>query len=80
MVRRAGGCGALYPVSLSLEGGPPRVFTLQLAWESHSQEPATIGATMQAVGEQVRALQGREGPPTVAWHARRIAAAPRLVP
>ncbi|KAL4437094.1 hypothetical protein ABPG75_004233 [Micractinium tetrahymenae] len=58
-----GGCGALYPVSHSLEGGPPRVFTLQLVWESHSQEPAAIGATMRAVGEQVNLSQLYEGVP-----------------
>ncbi len=60
----AGGCGALYPVSHSLEGAPPRVFTLQLAWESHSEEPSAIAATMRAVGEQVRS-EGRLG-----WRAR----------
>ncbi|KAL4424466.1 hypothetical protein ABPG77_006404 [Micractinium sp. CCAP 211/92] len=58
-----GGCGALYPVSHSLEGAPPRVFTLQLAWESHSEEPSAIAATMRAVGEQVDLRQLYEGVP-----------------
>jgi len=40
-------------VSHSLPQGLPRVFTLQLVWESHNQEPAAIGATMRAVGEEV---------------------------
>lgn len=50
----AGGCGALWPVSQQLqEGAPPRIFTLQLVWESHNQEPSAIGATLRAVGETV---------------------------
>ena len=31
----------------------PRVFTLQLAWESHNEEPANIAATLAAVSERV---------------------------
>jgi hypothetical protein len=41
-------------VRQELEGEPPRVFTLQLVWESHEEEPATIGATLKALAEQVR--------------------------
>jgi hypothetical protein len=40
-------------VRQELEGEPPRVFTLQLVWESHEEEPAAIGATLRAVAEQV---------------------------
>lgn len=32
----------------------PRMFALQLAWESLKEEPADIAATLAAIGEQVR--------------------------
>lgn len=32
----------------------PRVFTLQLAWQSHHEEPAAIAATLASVDERVR--------------------------
>ena len=50
----AGGCGASWPVTQTLDGPPPSVFTLQLVWESHEEEPGPIAATMRAVGEEVR--------------------------
>ncbi len=34
---------------------PPRVFTLQLAWESQREEPGNIAATLAALSERVRA-------------------------
>jgi hypothetical protein len=40
-------------VRQELEGEPPRVFTLQLVWESHEEEPASIGATLRAITDQV---------------------------
>ena len=40
------GCGKQQPVQLTLHR-PPRVFTVQLAWESNREEPADIRATMQ---------------------------------
>ncbi len=49
----AGGCNVLLPVVHGL-GAPPRVFTLQLAWESHHEEPQHIAATLAAVDERVR--------------------------
>jgi hypothetical protein len=50
----AGGCGTMHPVRQVLEGGLPRVFTVQLVWESQREDPATIGCTLRAVGEEVR--------------------------
>jgi hypothetical protein len=49
----AGGCGVWNPVSHTLRGLPPRVFTLQLAWESQAEEPEAIAGTMRAVRERV---------------------------
>ncbi len=40
-------------MSLDLEAKLPHVFTLQLVWDSHSQEPDAIAGTMRAVGEEV---------------------------
>ena len=48
----AGGCDARNPV-VHVLGRPPRVFTLQLAWESHREEPGDIAATLAAVDERV---------------------------
>ena len=50
----AGGCGALSPITHTLDRAP-RVFTLQLAWESQQQEPVDIAATLAGVQEQVGA-------------------------
>ena len=47
-----GGCGAPNAMYHFLQH-PPRVFTLQLAWESHSEPPESIAATLAAVDEQV---------------------------
>ena len=49
------GCGALNPVNHFLESAP-RVFTLQLAWESHSEQPADIAVTLAAIDEEVGLL------------------------
>ena len=51
----AGGCGKKHPVTVSLDvdEAPPGIFTLQLTWESDREEPADIGATLSAVGEEV---------------------------
>lgn len=47
-----GGCGARLPVVHALERAP-RVFMLQLAWQSQREEAADIAATLSAVGETV---------------------------
>ena len=47
-----GGCNRRAPVTLALERAP-RVFTLQLAWESNREEPRDIRATMQQVHAEV---------------------------
>jgi hypothetical protein len=49
----AGGCGAKLAAIHHLERAPPRVFTLQLAWESQQESPAHIAATLAAVTERV---------------------------
>jgi hypothetical protein len=49
-----GGCGAWNPVSHFLDRAP-RVFTLQLAWESQREESADIAATLAAVEDSVSA-------------------------
>ncbi len=49
----AGGCNTRNPVVHVLERAP-RVFTLQLAWESQREEAGDIAATLAAVDEQVR--------------------------
>ena len=46
-----GGCGTLNPVQCFLEGVPPPVFTLQLAWESHNESTEAISEVMDAVQE-----------------------------
>ena len=46
------GCGTLNPVNHFLQSAP-RVFTLQLTWESHTEQPADIAATLAAIDEQV---------------------------
>ena len=48
----AGGCNVLLPVVHALVSAP-RVFTLQLAWESHQEQPHNIAATLAAVDERV---------------------------
>lgn len=50
-----GGCGRLWPVSQALAAPPPRVFTLQLVWESHEVEPAGIASALRAVRDEVGA-------------------------
>ncbi|KAL4450742.1 hypothetical protein ABPG77_001098 [Micractinium sp. CCAP 211/92] len=47
-----GGCGRPCPVNYLLQHAP-RVFTLQLAWESHSEQPADIAATLAAIDEEI---------------------------
>ena len=46
-----GGCGTLNPVQCFLEGMPPPMFTLQLAWESHNESTEAISEVMDAVQE-----------------------------
>ena len=58
-----GGCGAPSPPTHVLQGHPPRVFSLQLAWETSQVAPADISATLAAVedsldlGELYRGLE-----------------------
>ncbi len=47
-----GGCGELNPTTYFLDS-TPRVFTLQLAWESQREEAGVIAATLAGVQEQV---------------------------
>ncbi|KAL4450739.1 hypothetical protein ABPG77_001095 [Micractinium sp. CCAP 211/92] len=47
-----GGCGMPNSVNHFLERAP-RVFTLQLTWESHSEQPADIAATLAAIDEEI---------------------------
>ncbi len=48
-----GGCGLKNSVRHKLLR-PPRVFTLQLGWQSQQEEPHSIAATLAAVDEMVR--------------------------
>ena len=50
---RAEGCGKANTVERYLAGTPPRVFSLQLAWERQDESPADIAATMDAISETV---------------------------
>ncbi|KAL4450736.1 hypothetical protein ABPG77_001092 [Micractinium sp. CCAP 211/92] len=50
--RDLGGCGAKNCVSCSLTSAP-RVFTVQLAWESHREEAHSVAATLANIDEQV---------------------------
>lgn len=45
------GCGRLNPIQRFLEGVPPPVFTLQLAWESHAESAEAITEVLDAVQE-----------------------------
>lgn len=47
-----GGCGALNSVNHFLQHAP-RVFTLQVAWESHNEQPEAIAATLEALDVEV---------------------------
>ena len=51
-VRCAGGCGQRQAVAHVLEEAP-RVFTLQLGWESCQEDSADIASTMQALAGEV---------------------------
>ena len=53
LLQCAGGCNAALPVVHALLEPAPRVFTLQLAWESQHEEPAGIAAALAAVDEWV---------------------------
>ena len=46
-----GGCGRLTPIQRFLEGEPPPVFTLQLAWESHAESTEAITEVLDAIQE-----------------------------
>ena len=48
-----GGCGRLNHTQHFMEGAPPAVFTLQLAWESQREDGATIADTLDALEETV---------------------------
>ncbi len=50
---RTGGCGRLNHTQHFMEGAPPAVFTLQLAWESQREDGATIADTLDALEETV---------------------------
>ena len=50
-----GGCGTLNRVNQFLQR-PPRVFSMQLAWESAAEDPADIAATMELVNERVSSV------------------------
>ncbi len=49
-----GGCGRRCAILHFLEGAPPAVFTLQLAWESQRESAEAIRDTLAAV-QEVRA-------------------------
>ena len=53
-----GGCGALNSVNHFLQHAP-RVFTLQVAWESHNEPLEAIATTLAALDEEV-GLCGKE--------------------
>lgn len=53
-----GGCGVKNSVSHALLR-PPRVFTLQLGWSSHREDPHSIARTLAAVDETVSTGWGR---------------------
>ncbi len=46
-----GGCGERNSIQHLLDGAPPRVFTMQLAWESHCESADAIRDTLSAVQE-----------------------------
>ena len=46
-----GGCGQLNSIQHLLEGAPPNVFTVQLAWESQRESSDNIRATLSAIQE-----------------------------
>ena len=46
-----GGCGRLNHIQRFLEGVPPPVFTLQLAWECHAESTEAITEVLDAVQE-----------------------------
>lgn len=48
-----GGCDKRQPVRRVVEAPLPRIFTLQIAWQSHRETPHNIAETMGAVQEQV---------------------------
>ena len=47
----AGGCNTLNSVQHFLEGRPPRVFTMQLVWETNNESRDDIQATMKTIEE-----------------------------
>ena len=49
----SGGCGKRNAVFHYLHGQPPRVFTLQLAWERQDESGAAIAATLDAISETI---------------------------
>lgn len=48
-----GGCDKRQPVRRVVEAPLPRIFTLQIAWQSHRETPHNIAETMGAVQEQL---------------------------
>ena len=48
------------PVVTQLQAAP-RVFSLQIAWQTNNETPADIAATLSAVDEEVGGLAGQPG-------------------
>lgn len=46
-----GGCGRRSSILHFLQGTPPRVFTMQLAWESQRESGEAISDTLSAIQE-----------------------------
>lgn len=61
----AGGCNKSTPVTTRLQEAP-RVFSLQIAWQSNHESPEDIGATLGALDETVELSEVRPGPASMA--------------
>jgi hypothetical protein len=48
------------PVATQLQAAP-RVFSLQIAWQTNHETPADIAATLSAVDEEVGGGEGHQG-------------------
>jgi hypothetical protein len=72
----AGGCGHRNRVNRFLQAPPPRVFTLQLSWGTHAEDPEDIGAALRAVQErlQLSDLYQAVDPGTAPYRLRAVAA------
>ncbi|PRW56655.1 ankyrin repeat [Chlorella sorokiniana] len=58
-----GGCNKTWPVTVQLEAAP-RVFSLQIAWESNRASPAEVGGTLAALDETISLPELYPGFPT----------------